>query len=219
MGEVKAGKKVAPTKKNPSKNGTGTIGVTGEGGSHEPPFLFDPSLPLENERHERFCLELLAGKSQTQAYLRSFPDSGYDSARAHCCRLVADGSIEKRLAFLREEQKTRLKMSADEVLQGLTMAARFDIADLYDSTGAMIPVHELPPEVRLCLERIEYDEIFTGEGKNRKVIGRTAKVHAMSKHKALELLAKHHKLLTDKFEVTVKRSLEEILDESAGGES
>ena len=196
------------------KEGTSPGGGSPSAVEEENPFLFDPSLPLENERHERFVLELLAYKSQTQAYLRAFPDSSYDSARANSCRLIADDNVIARLEYLREEQKTRCKMTADEVLFGLTLAARFDPADLYRSDGSMIPIHELPPEVRQCIEKVEFDEIYMGEGKDRKVIGRTGKVQAMSKKAAYELLGKAHKLFTDKIEVTKKRSLEEILGES-----
>ena len=196
------------------KEGTSPGGASPSAVEEENPFLFDPSLPLENERHERFVLELLAYKSQTQAYLRAFPDSSYDSARSACCRLFADVRVKERLEYLREEQKTRCKMTADEVLFGLTLAARFDPADLYRSDGSMIPIHELPPEVRQCIEKVEFDEIYMGEGADRKVIGRTGKVQAMSKKAAYELLGKAHKLFTDKYEITKKRSLEEILGES-----
>ena len=193
------------------KEGTSPGGASPSAVEEEKPFLFDPSLPLENERHERFVLELLAYKSQTQAYLRAYPNSSYDSARNSASDLIANHCVKERLEYLREEQKTRCKMTADEVLFGLTLAARFDPADLYRSDGSMIPIHELPPEVRQCIEKVEFEEIYMGEGADRKVIGRTGKVQAMSKKAAYELLGKAHKLFTDKVIHEHKFSLEDIL--------
>lgn len=177
----------------------------------EAAFSFDPSIPLENEKHERFCLEVLAGKANLRAYQLAYPEADYMSAAASSTRLLKDVKVAARLAHLRDEQKNRLKMTADEVLFGLTMAARFDPADLCRADGTILPIHDLPPEVRLCIEKIEIDEITVGEGENKKIIGRTAKVHAMSKRAAYEMLGRHHKLFTDKLEVTKRRSLEDIL--------
>lgn len=172
------------------------------------------SQPLENEGHERFCLEVLNRKPNVRAYQLAYPDCSYDSARSNACRLIADDCIQARIAYLKEEQRNRLRMSADDVLMGLEMATRFDPAELLRPDGSMIPLHELPPEIRLCIEKVEYDEIYIGQGDKKKTIGRTAKVHTISKAKAYELLGKHHKLFTDRMVVTHKYSLEDIL----GGE-
>lgn len=172
---------------------------------------FDPSVPFENEGHERFCLEVLNRKPNVRAYMLAYPDSDYSSACASSTRLLRDDKITSRIAYLKEEQRNRLKMSADDVIMGLEMATRFDPADLLNPDGSLVPIHNLPPEVRLCIEKVEYDEITIGEGVNRKNIGRTAKVHVISKARAYELLGRHHKLFVDKVIHEHKFSLEDIL--------
>jgi hypothetical protein len=107
-------------------------------------------------------------------------------------------------------------MSAEEVLAGLSRAARFDPADLYNADGSTVAIPDLPPEVRLCIEKVEFEEIIV-EGKK---IGRTGKIHTISKKSAYEMLAKHHKLLVDRVIHTHKISLEDLLgDDEAEPES
>ena len=180
---------------------------------------FDPSVPFENEGHERFCLELLNRKPNVRAYQLAYPDAAYMSAAAASSVLIKDHKIQARIAYLKEEQRNRLKMSADDVIMSLEMASRFDPADLFNPDGSVIPLHMLPPEVRLCIERIEYEDITVGEGKNKRSIGRTGKVHVISKKSALELLGRHHKLFADKVIHEHKFSLEDILSGPAEEES
>lgn len=202
-------------KQRPEKSNKGNKGVISQGVAPFDVAAFDPSVPFDNEGHERFCLEVLNRKPLVRAYQLAYPDCSYDSARSAAGRLFADVCIQARLAYLKEEQRNRLKMSADDVLMGLEMAARFDPADLYNPDGTMIPVQDLPPEIRLCIEKIEFEEITVGEGENKRNIGRTGKIHTISKKSAYELLGKTHKLFTDKVIHEHKFSLEDILSGTA----
>jgi hypothetical protein len=186
-----------------------------EGGSTGPLSLFDPSLPMEIEGQERFLLEVLNRKSNVRAYQLAYPDSNYNSAAASSTRLLRDDKVQARLEFLKKEQRDRLRMSADDVVMRIEMAASFDPGDLFNADGSIIPIHQLPAEVRLCLEKVEYDEIVIDGRK----IGRTAKVTAISKKSSLEMLARHYKLLTDKIDITLRRSLEDILNDSVSQEA
>jgi hypothetical protein len=174
-------------------------------------FSFDPSVPLENANHERFCLEVMNRKPLCRAYQLAFPDASYNSARGNSCRLMAIDGIQARIEHLKEEQQVRLKSSSDDILRGLEMARTFDPADLYSPDGTLIPIKDLPPEVRMCIERVEVDEITIGEGKEKRNIGQSYKIHMISKRAAYEMLGKHHKLFTDRIVHEHKFSLEEIL--------
>lgn len=179
-----------------------SIGKTKGAASQEAAFSFDPSHSLENERHEMFCVEFSVTRNRVRSYLNQYPDSSYFAAAASANALLKDPKIAARADHLTKERMEQVKMSSDEVLVRLSDAARLDPSDLFRPDGSMIPVHEMPPEVRLCIEKIEYDEITIGEGDNKKTIGRTAKVQVMSKKAALELLGKHHKLFADRVEHT-----------------
>ncbi len=56
----------------------------------------DYSKPLSNQRHERFVLGLLEGKTDGEAY----KEAGYKPDRAHASRLATNETIQGRLAFL-----------------------------------------------------------------------------------------------------------------------
>lgn len=86
-------------------------------------FLFAIGKPLENEKHELFCLEYLArGRNGVRAYQAVYPGTTYMSACAGASRLLSDVKIQTRIKELHEEQVARLKATADEVLFGLSAA-------------------------------------------------------------------------------------------------
>lgn len=193
----------------------------GEAISSEVAFSFAVGSPLKNEKHELFCLEFLArGRNGVRAYQAVYAGTTYMSAAAAASRLLNDDKIQARIQELYEEQVARLKATADRVLMEAGKLAFINARDLFDGEGKMIPIHELDPEVAAAIVSIEYDEIYSGEGKNRKVIGRTAKVKLADKYKGIELLGKRLKVFSDKVEHTHKFSLEDLLagSEGAGGE-
>lgn len=198
--------KTAKSAIKPAKN------KKGENPENGTPSFVVGALPLENERWEMFIQELLMLKPQVRAYQRAFPDTqSYQGAASSSTALLKNPEIINRLAYLKEEKSKRLKMSADDIHERLVMAASFDPAELYDDKGQIIPLHLLPPEVRLCIEAVEYDEIFIGVGEARKSIGRTGKIKAFSKGKALELLGRHQKMFTDNLKLSGKLTLEELV--------
>jgi phage terminase small subunit len=67
----------------------------------------------------------LCGLNQTEAYMRLYPNSSYDSARANASRLIAKDSISAEIQRRLDEQK----MSSKEVLARLSQIGRADIAD------------------------------------------------------------------------------------------
>lgn len=73
--------------------------------------------PLSNDRWERFCLGVHAGKTHEQAYI----DAGYAAkgARANSSRLIANDSVQARLKELRGQTAKRAQITMGEVLDGL----------------------------------------------------------------------------------------------------
>src|SRR5262245_21541567 len=79
-----------------------------------------------SKKYQAFIDELfLCGMNQTKAYMRVYPKSSYDAARAHAARLVTDGSIKAEI----ERRLKEKQLSADEVLARLGDMARSNIAD------------------------------------------------------------------------------------------
>lgn len=159
--------------------------------------------PLENEAHELFVQEVLMLKPLVRAYLKSHPDSTYNSARANSCRLIATDSVKARLDFLKAERRERYRMNADDIHERLVMAASVDPDDILDADGKILPMNKIAPEVRLCIESIETTK---GGGK---------KVTFISKGNVLQMLGRHQKMFTEKVEHSGKVTLEELV---GGGE-
>ena len=172
--------------------------------------------PLENERHELFCIEAASRNNATRSYMQVYPDASYRSARAASIRLLGDEGVSKRVAFLKTQAAENLKFDKSRVLLEISKLAFSDIRDLFRPDGSLIPPHELDADIAAAVVSMEYEELTAGEGESKRVIGRRIKLKLADKTRNLELLGKHLKLFVDKVEVVHKYSLEDILSGEIG---
>lgn len=99
----------------------------------------------------------------------------------------------------------RVRITADDVLAELGRLAFVDIAKAYDKdTGALLPIHEIPEDVRRAIAGVDVVELPDGAGTVRKL-------KLYDKKGSLELLGKNLKLFTDRLEVKVDESFAELL--------
>lgn len=91
----------------------------------------------------------------------------------------------------------RSRITQDEVIAELGKIALSNVRDLYDADGNLLPVHQLPEEVAAAIAMIE-----VVEGKNEVLSTKKVKLH--DKKSALDTLAKHLGMLTEKVEMTGK---------------
>lgn len=114
-----------------------------------------------------------------------------------------------------------------------------DIAKAFDKNGAILPVHEMPRSIRRAVAGIEQwsernyvpkkaceldpEDSDYSEDPNKLVdverSGITSKFKLENKTKALELLGKHLKLFTEKYELSGRVTLEELVVGSMDDES
>jgi phage terminase small subunit len=104
--------------------------------------------------------------------------------------LLKDPWVKAAISAALKAQIKRIRMSADDVLVGLAEIASVDPAELYDEDGLLLPIRNMPAHVRRTISGVEHT-----------VLG-TKKIKFWDKKGALDTLAKHHKLVTDKFELT-----------------
>lgn len=145
-------------------------------------------------RQAAFVREYLVDLNATQAAIRA----GYKekTARAQGSRLLTNAAVEAALKGALEKRNERLELKADDVLRELLTFARFDPARAFAKDGSMLPLHEMPEDVRRAISSIEVDEFDADDGP----IGRVKKVKFWSKPHGLEMLGRHLKLFTDKVE-------------------
>lgn len=86
-----------------------------------------------SKKHQEFVNQyFLCGMNATEAYLKVYPKSSYDAARAHATRLVANGNIEEEISRRLKERQ----LGPDEVLARLGDIARGSVADFVSIKNA-----------------------------------------------------------------------------------
>lgn len=162
-------------------------------------------------KQERFCQEYIKDLNQTQALIRAGYDQEPGVAAVTAHRLLKKANVAQRIQQLFDERAKTVGVDANTVLRELLMLATVDLSRAYDSFGQVLPMNEMPEEIRKCIAGFEVQEIFFGQGDDKQVGGFTKKLKFWDKPKALELLGKHLKLFTDKVEHSGSFKLEDLV--------
>ncbi len=162
----------------------------------EQPDLFDCGRvvrvrrPEPKNRHEVFASAMVKHLgNRTQAA----KEAGFSAKTAYSqgSRLMRNPEVCKMVASKARKAVEQLDLSADRVLKEAHRIAYFDVRELYDSKGKLKPLHKLSDATAAAIASVETVNVGG-------VI--THKVRTSDKVRCVELLAKYHKLLTDKVE-------------------
>lgn len=142
--------------------------------------------------------QYLVDKNATKAAKRA----GYSAKTANQqgSRLLANVGVKKAIDKALASQLERVEVKADDILRELLRILRTDIGAAFDKDGALLPLADMPLDLRRAVSSIETDELFEGFGEEREQVGVTRKLKFWDKTRAAELLGKHLKLWTDKIE-------------------
>lgn len=146
---------------------------------------------------ERFCYEYVIDYNATQAAIRAGYSKG--TADTQGPRLLDNVGVHSLIERLRAEQRERLKMTADEVLEELAKIARSNIKRVFKD-GKILSPDDMPDEVAAAVESFEARLEFADDGAPPEEI-RRIKMHG--KIPALRILAQHHKLIGAEVEVNL----------------
>lgn len=138
---------------------------------------------------ELFCHEYLIDLNAKQAAIRA----GYQKASAavSASRNMSSEAVCQRIDTLLAERKTRVMASADYVLRRLIEIDQLDIANIVDSEGNLLPIHEWTEDWRLSVSALDISETKTAQAVVKKI-------KMPDKLKNLELLGKHTNVLAFK---------------------
>lgn len=89
--------------------------------------MTDELKPL-SKKHQVFLDEYLKCFNQTRAYLKVYPSSSGEAARANAARLIARDNVKAHL----QARLAEIHMSADEALKLTADIARGDVAEIMD---------------------------------------------------------------------------------------
>lgn len=96
---------------------------------------------LENERHERFCIEYVRTLNAKKSYLQAYPESTDRNAESSGSRLLSNAKVKERLSELLEQDRNNRIASAEEVLEMLTAIARGETTEeVVTSKGNIVTV-------------------------------------------------------------------------------
>lgn len=125
-----------------------------------------------NRKRKLFAEEYVKDHNMTQAAIRA----GYSERTAYSQgqRLMKNVEIKEYVDQLQAEIRERNKITVDELVETLAAMVRFDIADLYDEKGNLLPINEMSKEARMVIESIESEEEIIG--KKRKGVTRKLKL-------------------------------------------
>jgi phage terminase small subunit len=154
-------------------------------------------------KQQRFVAEYLIDLNATQAAIRA----GYSRkcAEVEGPRLLGNVRVAAAVQVGAQKRLNERGLSADRTLEELRRIAFSDVGQLFTDDGSLIPLRELPPEVRTALASVEVVMKNAAAGDDK--IDRVLKVKYWDKNKALTDLARHFALLVDRVEVSGDLSL------------
>ncbi len=162
----------------------------------------DPKTKL-NLRQDKFVREYVKTMNGEQSAIAA----GYSpkTARVMASQLLTNVNVQRLLMELKSQRDEKLGVDAEWVIKRLMAIADSDVGDLYDESGKLRPMNEVPKEVRKCISGVDVFENFA----DGTQIGETRKIKLWEKTRALESLAKHLGMYKPDTEVSVNIQLTE----------
>lgn len=93
------------------------------------------------------------------------------------------------LAHRRKLAKAR-NVHRKDLVQALSHIAFFDPIELFDETGTLKPIEQIPEHARKAISSIEVKSVMVGHGSKRKQIGTDTKIRFVDKKGAIDSLAR-----------------------------
>lgn len=159
-----------------------------------------------SEKHKRFVKIYAQSLNKVRSYMETYPDSTYESAAVSAYELLKNPKIKEAL----DEEFNASVMTKSEVLKRINAIADVNVNELMNDYG----------EIDIAKVR-KSDAGYLIKSISDTKFGKRIELHDASK--ALDTLAKIHRLFDDKSEVTVnivqelsaKQKLEDTLDKLA----
>lgn len=172
--------------------------------------------PKKRERRTR-TQRLLADPATLRAICDAIVEGG---TLVEWCR-QHDVPYTEAAAWIAAEDHRREKFEAARDLRGeflselvvrnLRLFADLDIGRAYGADGKLLPVPEMPEDIRRAITQFEVFEEFQGRGEDREYIGDTKKLKTIDPARAVELLGKYRRMFIDRVEHGGKVTLEELV--------
>lgn len=156
-------------------------------------------------RHQKFVDAYVECGNGAEAVRRAkLRNRAYKDPKVAASKLKAKPEIAAAIAERQAEAIADWNMRMQRWLVELDRIATFNERDIYDEHGNLRPIHELPEEVAAAISGIEDEDLFEGNGKDRRRIGRVRKVKTWNKNEAIKTLLQFVGKLPERHEHTGK---------------
>ena len=152
------------------------------------------------QRRTRFIKEYLIDQNATRAAIAA----GYSekTAKQQGSRLLTNVDVASQIETENAKINQKLDLTIERTKLEIARLAYYDPNAFWNEDGTAKPIHEIPEDARRAIAGFETAELFTGSGEKRETAGYIKKFKLADKRGALELAARHLKMLTDRVEVT-----------------
>jgi phage terminase small subunit len=168
-----------------------------------------------------FVREYLVDLNKTQALIRAGTKSKNPSVVS--TNMFKLPYVQAAIQAEMDKRAKRTEITADKVLCEIARLAFGDIRKLFDKDGNLKQIQDLDDESAAMLSGVEVITTYKKDAEGNPTPEYTKKIKMWDKNSALEKLAKHLRLLSDRVEVTGKdggpivHSMASLLDEIDGG--
>jgi phage terminase small subunit len=117
---------------------------------------------------EKFIREYCIDQNGTQAAIRA----GYSarSASPTAARLLTSDNISKTIEAYRNQVLARMDIKAERWLREGAIQTFYDPADAFDDDGRLLPIKQMPPQIRHAIAGVDVEELFDARGIQRGVL-------------------------------------------------
>lgn len=144
-------------------------------------------------KQEAFCQAYVETGSGSEAFKMAYNAENClpNTIANKAISLRYEPRIAARISELRNMVARNNQATLDELLVNLTEMVRFDPGEIFDETGAMLPIKKMPKAARQMITSLDSEDLFFGRGKDREIYGQLKKVKFLNKLDAIEKLLKH----------------------------
>ncbi len=167
-------------------------------------------------KEEKFCQLMAAGtcKDQSDAYRKAFkPKTKTKAASIHvlASKVMAKGKIRLRISELMAPVIAKVQMTREEWLLECEQIMRGDVRKLFNEYGQPVEVSKLGDNEAAIIEGLEVVENFAKVGDHAEHVGYTTKIKLTPKLKRALEFGKVMGWYTEKKELGLDATLEELV--------
>jgi len=151
---------------------------------------------LKSARVERFCQEYV---NNGQQGAKAAIVAGYSDKKAsnEAWRLKQKRRVAERIAFLAGQRLRHHDLGVDDFVRVIKEQINFDVKQLFDENGNLIPVDKLPPELSRCIVGVDVRVEKTTIGEDVTTITEIHKYKTEGRSRYNEQLGRYLTIIRD----------------------